>query len=117
MYVLLTAGAFARILDHSVLKPEASEADVHHGAALVERLRIGFYCVQPAYVPPAPAETGLANRCLPDDELDAHVQAMAEKLRDLPPLAVNYTKMALNVANLVLGDGRARVTPVKNKFR
>ncbi len=44
------------------------------------------------------AEIGLVNRCLPDDELDAHVQAMAEKLRDLPPHAVNYTKMALNVA-------------------
>jgi deoxyribose-phosphate aldolase len=47
----LTAGALARILDHSVLKPEASEADVRDGAALVERLGIGFYCVQPAYVP------------------------------------------------------------------
>ena len=47
----LTAGALARMLDHSVLKPEASEADVRDGAALVERLRIGFYCVQPAYVP------------------------------------------------------------------
>jgi deoxyribose-phosphate aldolase len=47
----LTAGALARILDHSVLKPEASEADVRDGAALVERLGIAFYCVQPAYVP------------------------------------------------------------------
>ena len=47
----LTAASLARILDHSVLKPEASEADVRDGAALVERLRIGFYCVQPAYVP------------------------------------------------------------------
>jgi deoxyribose-phosphate aldolase len=47
----LTAGTLARILDHSVLKPEASEADVRDGAALVERLHIGFYCVQPAYVP------------------------------------------------------------------
>jgi deoxyribose-phosphate aldolase len=47
----LTVGALARILDHSVLKPEASEADVRDGAALVERLGIGFYCVQPAYVP------------------------------------------------------------------
>jgi len=44
------------------------------------------------------AEIGLINGCIPDDQLDAHVQAMAEKLRDLPPHAVNYTKMALNVA-------------------
>jgi|KBSSwiStaDraftv2_1062776.scaffolds.fasta_scaffold09281_4 enoyl-CoA hydratase len=44
------------------------------------------------------AEIGLINACIPDDQLDAHVQAMAEKLRDLPPHAVNYTKMALNTA-------------------
>jgi enoyl-CoA hydratase len=51
---------------------------------------------------PVPAEKaadiGLINGCIPDDKLDAHVQAFAEKLRDLPPHAVNYTKAALNVA-------------------
>ena len=51
---------------------------------------------------PVPAETaaeiGLINACIPDDKLDAHVQAFAEKLRDLPPHAVNYTKASLNVA-------------------
>ena len=51
---------------------------------------------------PVPAEKaadiGLINACVPDDELDAHVQKVAEKLRDLPPHAVNYTKAALNVA-------------------
>jgi enoyl-CoA hydratase len=44
------------------------------------------------------AEIGLVNRCLPDDELDGYVQSLAEKLRDLPPHAVNYTKMTLNFA-------------------
>lgn len=43
-------------------------------------------------------QIGLINACIPDDELDAHVQAMAEKLRDLPPHAVNYTKASLNMA-------------------
>ncbi len=51
---------------------------------------------------PVPARTaeaiGLINRCLPDEELDGHVQKIAEKLRDLPPHAVNYTKMSLNNA-------------------
>jgi enoyl-CoA hydratase len=51
---------------------------------------------------PVPAEKaadiGLINGCVPDDQLDAHVQALAEKLRDLPPHAVNYTKAALNQA-------------------
>ena len=44
------------------------------------------------------AEMGLINACIPDDQLDEHVQKFAEKLRDLPPHAVNYTKAALNVA-------------------
>jgi enoyl-CoA hydratase len=44
------------------------------------------------------ADIGLINGCIADDHLDAHVQAFAEKLRDLPPHAVNYTKAALNVA-------------------
>jgi enoyl-CoA hydratase len=42
-------------------------------------------------------EIGLINRCLPEEQLDAHVQTLAEKLRDLPPHAVNYTKSALNM--------------------
>jgi enoyl-CoA hydratase len=41
---------------------------------------------------------GMINRCLPDEELDAQVDAMARKLLDLPPHAVNYTKASLNVA-------------------
>lgn len=50
---------------------------------------------EPIYAEKA-AELGLINHCLPDDELDAAVQAMAEKLIALPPLAVNYTKAAIN---------------------
>jgi enoyl-CoA hydratase len=42
-------------------------------------------------------EIGLINRCLPDGELDQHVQTMAEKLASLPPHAVNYTKASLNL--------------------
>ena len=47
---------------------------------------------------PLAAEMGLVNRCVPDDRLDAEVEAMAQKLRVLPPIAVNRTKMALNLA-------------------
>ena len=42
-------------------------------------------------------EIGLINRCLPDDQLDQHVQNMMEKLVGLPPHAVNYTKASLNL--------------------
>jgi enoyl-CoA hydratase len=47
---------------------------------------------------PVAADIGLVNRCVPGDLLDAEVAAMAGKLRALPPIAVNHTKMALNLA-------------------
>ena len=74
------------------------------GAVLLWPLAIGFHRAKEYLMTgePVPAEIaeriGLINRVLPDDALDAHVQALAEKLRDLPPHAVNYTKVGLNVA-------------------
>ena len=46
----MTRAELARILDHSVLKPEATLADVVAGAAVVRDWRVGFYCVQPCRV-------------------------------------------------------------------
>jgi deoxyribose-phosphate aldolase len=40
----------ARLLDHSVLKPEATDRDVVAGADVVRTWRIGCYCVQPSWV-------------------------------------------------------------------
>jgi len=40
----------ARIIDHSVLKPDATEADILAGADIVRAWSIGFYCVQPYWV-------------------------------------------------------------------
>jgi enoyl-CoA hydratase len=74
------------------------------GGVLLWPLAIGFHRAKEYLLTgdPVPAEVaeriGLINRVLPDDELDAHVQALAEKLRDLPPHAVNYTKSSMNVA-------------------
>jgi deoxyribose-phosphate aldolase len=48
----------AALLDHSVLKPEATIADVRDGADVVRTWGIGFYCVQPCWV--AEAATSLA---------------------------------------------------------
>jgi len=42
------------------------------------------------------SDIGLINRCMPDDQLDDHVQTLVEKLTALPPHAVNYTKASLN---------------------
>jgi deoxyribose-phosphate aldolase len=46
----MTRDDMARLLDHSVLKPEATEADVRAGADVVRAWRIGYYCVQPCWV-------------------------------------------------------------------
>jgi len=45
----MTRAELARIIDHSVLKPEATEADIRAGAELVRSLQIGFFCVQPTW--------------------------------------------------------------------
>jgi deoxyribose-phosphate aldolase len=46
----LDTAALARLLDHSVLKPEATLADIRAGAEVVREWRIGYYCVQPTWV-------------------------------------------------------------------
>ena len=44
------------------------------------------------------ADLGLINRVLPDEELDAHVDNVIERLLALPPHSLNYTKVSLNLA-------------------
>ena len=46
----MTRAELARMIDHSVLRPEASEADIRAGADVVRAWRIGFYCVQPCWL-------------------------------------------------------------------
>jgi deoxyribose-phosphate aldolase len=46
----MTADELACLLDHSVLKPEATETDVLAGADVVRAWRVGYYCVQPTWV-------------------------------------------------------------------
>ncbi len=43
-------GEMARLLDHSVLKPEATESDVRAGVEVVRGWPGGYYCVQPCWV-------------------------------------------------------------------
>ena len=46
----MTRDELALLLDHSVLKPESTERDIIAGADVVRQWRIGFYCVQSAWV-------------------------------------------------------------------
>jgi deoxyribose-phosphate aldolase len=46
----MTRSELARMLDHSVLKPESTETDILAGAEVVRAGSIGFYCVPPCWV-------------------------------------------------------------------
>ena len=73
------------------------------GGVLLWPLAVGFHRAKEYLMTgdPLSAETaadiGLINRCLPDGELDAHVDNLVQKLLALPPHAVNYTKASLNM--------------------
>ncbi len=60
----MTRAELALLLDHSVLKPEATENDILAGAAVVTDLRIGFYCIQPCWVRLARAAIAPADACI-----------------------------------------------------
>jgi deoxyribose-phosphate aldolase len=46
----MTRSELARLLDHSVLKPESTADDIAGGAAVIREWNIGYYCVQPCWV-------------------------------------------------------------------
>ena len=46
----MTRAELARLIDHSVLRPESTEDDIRTGADVVRRWKIGFYCVQPCWI-------------------------------------------------------------------
>jgi len=46
----MTRHELARLLDHSVLKPEATLDDIRSGLDAARVLGVGFYCVQPYWV-------------------------------------------------------------------
>lgn len=46
----MTHKELARLIDHSVLHPEATEREVRSGADVVRTWQIAFYCVQPCWV-------------------------------------------------------------------
>ena len=46
----MKAADLARMLDHSVLKPETTDREILGGIEVVFSLKIGYYCVQPCWV-------------------------------------------------------------------
>ena len=92
--------ALARIIDHSVLKPEATDADIRAGADIVRAWRIGFYCVQPCWVRAAAA--ALAG-------IDARVVAVAGF-----PHGCDRGDVKARAAELAVADGASEIDMVMN---
>ena len=95
-----TRGELARLLDHSVLKPEATAADVEAGAEVVRTWRIGYYRVQPCWVP-------LAARALAGS--GAKVASVVGFPHDVDRADVKGSAAALAVA-----DGAGEIDMVQN---
>jgi deoxyribose-phosphate aldolase len=98
----------ARLLDHSVLKPEATEEQIREGATIVRDWQIGFYCVQPCWVKLAAAAlagtaagtvsvVGFPHGC---DRADAKAQAARLAVAD----GAGEIDMVMNFGALKSGD-------------
>jgi deoxyribose-phosphate aldolase len=104
----MTRAELARLLDHSVLKPEATERQILEGTEVVLAWQIGFYCVQPCWVKRvavalagAPTRTvsviGFPHGC---DRAEAKAQAALLAVTD----GAGEIDMVMNVGALKSGD-------------
>jgi len=96
----MTRIELAQMLDHSVLKPEATEHDIRAGADVVRVWRIGYYCVQPCWV-------------------EVAVQALAGAEARIVsvvgfPHGCDRSDAKANVAALAVADGAAEIDMVQN---
>ena len=96
----MTRAELARLLDHSVLKPEATEHDIRAGADVVRALRIGFYCVQPCWVK-------LATEAIGAD--GAHVVSVVGF-----PHGCDRAKVKARAAVIAVADGADEIDMVMN---
>ena len=96
----MKSGELAKLLDHSVLKPEASEHELMAGAEAVREWRIGYYCVQPCWV--AAATRALAGS-------DSRVVAVVGF-----PHGCERSVVKAAEARLAIADGAAELDMVLN---
>ena len=119
----MTRTEFARLLDHSVLKPEATEADLLAGAEVVAAWNIGFYCVQPSWIKLASAALadtdatvvtviGFPHGC---DAMEVKVQAAAIAVAEGAgevDMVQNFGLLRSGHANLVAAEIEAVVRAI-----
>jgi deoxyribose-phosphate aldolase len=96
----MTRQELAARLDHSVLKPEATEADVRAGADVVREWQVGFYCVQPCWVSAA---------------VDALAGTSARVVSVIGfPHGCDRADVKARAAGIALGDGARELDMVMN---
>jgi deoxyribose-phosphate aldolase len=104
----VTRSELAHLIDHSVLKPEASADEIRAGADVVRRREIAFYCVQPCWVATAArlladtnarivAVIGFPHGC---DRSDVKARGAAAAHAD----GAHEIDMVLNIGALKSGD-------------
>jgi len=96
----MTRSELAQMLDHSVLKPEATEHDIRAGADVVRAWQIGYYCVQPCWVE-------LAVRVL------AGTEAKIVSVVGFPH-GCDRSDTKANAAALAVADGAAEIDMVQH---
>jgi deoxyribose-phosphate aldolase len=96
----VTRAELARVIDHSVLKPEATERDIRAGADVVRSWQIGFYCVQPCWI--AAAVDALA-------DTDALVVAVIGF-----PHGCDRAEVKARAAAIAAGEGAGEIDMVMN---
>ncbi len=120
----MTGAELARLIDHSVLKPEATEHDVRAGADVVRALQIGFYCVQPSWVKLAAEAIGSAGARVVSvvgfphgcDKTEVKARAaaiaVADGAREID-MVMNFGALKSGQAAVVAGDIEAVVRAVQ----
>lgn len=96
----MTRSELARLLDHSVLKPEADEHTILSGADVVRIWQIGFYCVQPCWV--KVAATALAGT-------DARIVSVVGF-----PHGCDRADVKARAASVAVADGATEIDMVMN---
>ena len=112
----MTANELARLLDHSVLKPEATEVDIRAGALVVREWRIGYYCVQPTWVRMAVA--ALAGQG-PDRGKSIHIAKLAAAPQGVPaelPISLLGRRPDVVAARLLAQASASEVSAAKAEF-
>jgi deoxyribose-phosphate aldolase len=96
----VTRTELARLLDHSVLKPEATEGDILAGAEVVAAWNIGFFCVQPCWIKLARAAI---------ERTDARVVTVVSF-----PHGCDATEVKVRAAAIAVAEGAGEIDMVQN---